>query len=203
MTLREDALLRAHQFMHGLPELRTLADGTWREMVAINFAHLSVEHHSGIVVLVQEEQYSPAFALFRPQMEAWLRALWARWIAAEDRLRAFIEGDASINPKPRHIITQLPNDEEREALLQQYDQSWSHLCDFTHGGALQIQARMQEHGVQTFFADDTIRGLVDASPTMAYLTVLEMSELMKAPELTTEVQQLYASLYHSPRRSSP
>lgn len=181
--------------MRHIPQIKRVAEGTAREQIAIALCQLSVEHHSGIITLTQNSQWSPAFALFRPQMEAWLRSQWVRYIVTEDRLAQFMSGDATINPPPRQIILAIPDEEERAVLINNYDTTWSGLCDYTHGGAMQIKARLQPDGIETKFPDDHIAGLVNASTRLAYLAMMEMAELLKDEELHTSVHSLFVSIY--------
>jgi len=195
MTLIHDALVAADKFVSSIPVITVIEDLAWRDTIALGYCHLSLEHHAGMMALAHGNHRTPLFALFRPQMEAHLRALWARRIAPDDRLRAFLDGDETINPSARQIILQHPIEDEREALLAQHDGSWSSLCDYTHGGARQIHARLAPGDMETKFPDAHVAACVNASASLAFLSLLEMAELLKDERLFYFIQDSYFDAY--------
>ena len=59
----------------------TLTDGlqfdtTPRRKLSVTLHHLSIEHHSAIHTLVDLHGWGSAFALLRPQFEAYVRGYW-------------------------------------------------------------------------------------------------------------------------------
>jgi hypothetical protein len=198
MTQRDEALERADRWIQNLPPIYRIEKGTNREQTAVQLLHLSVEHHSGIVTLVQNEQFSPAFALMRPQQEAWLRAIWARSQATDNELKRFLDGSDKRGPSLKKIIDALADKEERAVLQANYDTVYHHLCDYTHGGANQIKARDHIEGVQTFFTDESIRWLVDSSARMSYLALMEMAEVIDDSQLLQFIHAHFLSVYPCP-----
>ncbi|MGJ7541903.1 DUF6988 family protein [Variovorax sp. LT1R16] len=214
MTRTHDELVLNEKFLQQIPQIKRVAEGTWREQIAIALCHLSIEHHSGLITLIQERQLSPALAMFRPQMEAWLRSMWVSQQAPEKELQAFMKGEEfvlvankrnggvdkkkRIPPPIREIIERVRDDVEREALLSNYDSTWKSLCDMTHGGPLQVNARLQAHGIETIYPDLHIGGLVHASTRLAYLAMMEMAEVLHDPELRDGIHELFLSIYPTP-----
>lgn len=80
-----------------MTEVVTLIDGTsfettTRSRVSVSLQHLCIEHHTGIHTLVDHGVLGSAFALFRPQFEAYVRGAWYHFCAAEDELLRFLRG---------------------------------------------------------------------------------------------------------------
>lgn len=213
MTRTHEELVLNEKFLQQIPQVKGVAEGTRREQIAVALCHLSVEHHSGLITLIKERHFSPALALFRPQMEAWLRSMWASQQASEEELQAFMNGGEfvllankksggaqrkRIPPPIREIIENVGDDDEREALLSNYNSTWKSLCDMTHGGSLQVNARLQGHGIETIYPDLHIGGLVHASTRLAYLAMMEMSEVLRDPEMRDDIHELFLSVYPTP-----
>lgn len=47
-----------------------------RYRIAAGLFHLSMEHHGSIHLLIVNKHYGSAFALLRPQLEAFIRGAW-------------------------------------------------------------------------------------------------------------------------------
>lgn len=212
MDLILEELTRTDKFNQGIPQIKMVEAGTWREKLAVALCHLSIEHHHGVITLSQDRHYSPALALFRPQMEAWLRSMWVDQMATDGELNAFMDGEEfvmvpsskndgtlkkkRIPPPIRDIILSIKDEGERQALLDNYDSTWSVLCDFTHGGALQIKARLQSDGMRTIYPERNIAGLIHASTRLQYLAMMEMAELLNDADLGRYIHDLFNSIYY-------
>lgn len=60
---------------------------TERNRVVAALFHLSLEHHGSIHLLVQHKHNGSAFALLRPQFEAYVRGLWFMKCATQEQLQ--------------------------------------------------------------------------------------------------------------------
>lgn len=76
------------------PDGFTLADINHRQRVAISLLQLSVDHHVSLRLLIDAEMLPSARALYRPQIEAYLRGLWAHLCASEAQLERFLQSGA-------------------------------------------------------------------------------------------------------------
>lgn len=211
MSRIQDELVLREKFMRQIPQIRRVAEGTRRDQIAVALCQLSIEHHDGLITLVQDGQFSPAFAMFRPQMEAWLRSLWVSGQAPDNELEAFMAGEEfvpAMNPKTslmdkkkrippsiKESIGDIKDANERDALLENYEKTWKFLCDLTHGGAYQINARLQEHGIEARYPEEHIGGLVHASTRLSYLAMMEMGERLQDEELMDSVHNIFTSIY--------
>ena len=64
-----------------------------RSRISVSLLHLSIEHQKGIHVLVGNNVIGSAFALLRPQFEAYVRGLWYNRCSTEKDLEKFISGN--------------------------------------------------------------------------------------------------------------
>ena len=99
-------------------DVATLVDGTTfdtttRSKISVSLQHLSIEHHTGIHTLVDHGVLGSAFALFRPQFEAYVRGVWYHFCATEDDLLRFLSGS-----QPPHIDTLIEQLERRGAFSE-------------------------------------------------------------------------------------
>lgn len=63
---------------------------------------------------------------------------------------------------------------------------------------LQVNARLQAHGIETIYPDLHIGSLVHASTRLAYLAMMEMAEALHDPELRDGIHELFLSIYPTP-----
>ncbi len=64
---------------------------TKRLRLSLSLLHLCVEHQTGIHVLVDHGVIGSAFALIRPQFEAYLKGVWFHRCATDEQISAFPE----------------------------------------------------------------------------------------------------------------
>lgn len=67
-------------------------DSSARCRIPATLFHLCVEHQQGIYTLTKEELLGSAFALLRPQFEAYVRGVWYHHCASESKLDSFLKG---------------------------------------------------------------------------------------------------------------
>ena len=162
--------------LHG----RDLADREPRTWMAATLYHLSIGHQFGIHALVRDGINGSATALVRPQLEAYLRGLWVRHIADDDALSAVERNERDL-PGVRAIIAKLPADHERVRDI--VTPIWSDLCDYTHGGFIQIAARAHETGIGEQYRPGHMEILLATSCTLLVLGAVGMAELMQDESL--------------------
>jgi len=76
---------------------------TNRSRVAAALHQLSIEHYTGVHVLVETGVYSAAFALYRPQFEAYIRGSWYHRCATDNQVNALISGGEPPTPKDQMV----------------------------------------------------------------------------------------------------
>lgn len=95
--MRDKTLTKAVQRSHAwMGACADLVDGvafstTLRARVAVALHHLCLEHHYAGHVLIENDVRGSAFALYRPQFEAYVRAKWYFDCASDAELEKFVQ----------------------------------------------------------------------------------------------------------------
>lgn len=168
-----------------------------RLRTSVSLHHLCVEHYSGIHTLVDQGVYGSAFALFRPQFEAYVRGAWYNVCATDGQLRKFLNG----NDPPR-IDAQIADLEDLGgfdggSLSTMKAQVWSNLNDFTHGGATQVKARNTRDEVVQSYKSEHVVGLVSASATLALLAGVGIAAAINDDALAVRLRDGYRAAYET------
>lgn len=168
-----------------------------RLRISVSLHHLCVEHHSGIHTLVDHGVYGSAFALYRPQFEAYVRGAWYNFCATDGQLRKFLNG----NDPPR-INAQIAELEDfggfdGRSLSTMKAQVWSNLNDFTHGGATQVKARNTRDEVVQSYKCEHVVGLVSASATFSLLAGVGIAAAINDDALAVRLRDGYLAVYET------
>jgi len=113
--------------------------GTRRTRIAATCFGVAQEHHHAIVVLLETNLKSSAFALVRAVYEAYVRGLWLAHCANDAELETFSTG-----VEPPKMDTMLSAIEctgvfAGGELSQIKTQNWRSMCDYAHSGSRQVQ----------------------------------------------------------------
>jgi hypothetical protein len=166
-----------------------------RARVSVSLHHLCIEHHTGIHTLVDQGVYGSAFALFRPQFEAYVRGAWYHFCALDSQVSKFLKGD---DPPP--INKQIADLEaaggfDSGSLSRMKAQVWNNLNDFTHGGAIQVKARNTRDEVIQSYKPAHVDGLVTASSSLALLAGVGIAAVVADDALAVHLRDEYRSVY--------
>lgn len=148
---------------------------TKRNRVATSLYHLCIEHHTGIHTLVDNNVYGSAFALFRPQFEAFVRGAWYHRCASDKQIEKFLNGG-----EPPRIKDQIDSLEALDGFSGGYlkgikDKALNNLNDFAHGGAIQVKARNTRDEVVSCYKAEHVTVIVTASVTLSVLAAVGIS----------------------------
>lgn len=168
-----------------------------RARVSISLHHLCIEHHTGIHTLVDQGIYGSAFALFRPQFEAYVRGAWYHFCASEIQVNKFLKGN---DPPPINtLITELEAKGGFDAgsLSCMKSQIWNNLNDFTHGGATQVKARNTRNGVTQSYKPEHLVGLVTSSSALALLAAVGIAAVIDNDALAASLHDEYRFVYEA------
>jgi len=168
---------------------------TNRLRVSISLLHLCVEHQTGIHVLVEHGVIGSAFALIRPQFEAYLRGVWFHRCATDAQASCFLAGEEP--PKVGVLIEAVQKLEgfEEGTLGNLKKIIWRNLNDFTHGGAIQVRARNTMDEITSNYRPEHIVGLLQSSVTLALLAGATIATVVNSSELANNLLSLYRRLY--------
>ncbi len=183
-----------------MKECGLLVDGvsfetTNRLRVSVSLSHLCVEHQKGIHVLVEHGVIGSAFALFRPQFEAYLRGVWFHRCATDAQVSGFLVGKDPPNFGDLMGAVQKLEGYEEGALARFEKEILRNLHDFTHGGAIQVKARITNDEICSNFHPEHIAKLLQAAAILALLAGLSISSAVNDNELSNNLSSLYQRLY--------
>jgi hypothetical protein len=183
-----------------MDECARLIDGvsfetTNRLRVAVSLLHLCVEHQKGIHVLVDHGFAGSAFALVRPQFEAYVRGVWFHRCATEAQVADFLSGG-----EPPKINTLLEALEKVDAfsdgrLTMLKSAVWRNLNDFTHGGAIQVKARNTPDEIVGNYRPEHVSGLLQTAATLSFLGGVAIAAAVANVQMANEMLTVHNRLY--------
>jgi hypothetical protein len=149
---------------------------TDRDGVCLLYWSLIVDLHSGILILLHAETHSPAFALVRPLVEAFLR-LHVTIHGTENQLAAIKNGTYQTDFVA--VGRQIDAAYGVEPLFGPFlENSKSALHGFTHGGLEQLLRLRAEGDIRPNFSDSEVLEVVSITTLLTYLTVLAVTEFL-------------------------
>jgi hypothetical protein len=178
----------------------TLLDGVGfvtsnRSRIAISLLHLSIEHQKGIHVLVGSNVNGSAFALLRPQFEAYVRGLWFNRCSTEKDLEKFISGKEP--PRINNLIDSIEKTQgfTHGALGKQKKSLWKGLNDFTHGGASQVKSRNTDSEIIGNYKAEYIEWLLNKTSDLSLLAGLEIAGIANNHKISKELLLAHKEIY--------
>ena len=193
----DDVIEKSRRWM---TEAAALVDGssfstTNRTRVSVSLHHLCIEHHTGIHTLVDHGVLGSGFALFRPQFEAYVRGAWYCFCASDDEIMRFLRGAEP--PRIDRLIEQLESRGafDQGTLRRMKSELWRSLCDFTHGGSIQVKARNTRDEVVRNYKLEHVAGLLTASATLSLLAGVGIAAAIDSESLATKLHDAYQSIY--------
>ncbi len=193
----KDAIQRSHDWMVACA---ALVDGvtfktTLRARVAVALHHLCIEHHQAAHVLVDNDVRGSAFALYRPQFEAYTRAHWYFACASDAKLEDFVHGGEP--PGMGKLADDLRETlgQPGEIIRRVKDQTWRSMCAFTHGGAIQVKARALKDEIRQSFTDGHTSQLIDSMAVLSYLGALGIAAVADDGELANQLYSAHQVIY--------
>jgi len=137
-----------------------LCDANSRADHATRLFGLALDHREAIILLVNVGARSSAYALVRSVYEACFRGLWVRYVATDQQLTTMQQG---ISPKFESIVKQLsriPGAAASEVFGKSKALAWDAFCDYSHGGARQLQRWQSGNDIGPSHPDHEIPGLL-------------------------------------------
>jgi len=178
----------------------TLADGTEipsadRGRIAAALFQLCAEHHQGIHTLSEHGVLGSAFALLRPQLEAYVRALWLHRCATEEQVTSFIGGREP--PKIAALLDEIGRipDYDSESLNATKKAVWGVLNDFTHGGATQVRARLTATEVARNYKIEHVVGMLRWSSVLSLMGYVGIASIGGNDDLAVKLRDGFVSVY--------
>lgn len=181
-------------------ELGVWAESRWpiqfRDMKVDRFAAAAYSivrsHRAAIIVLLQLDQRTSAFALFRPVLEASITGDWFRFVADANRLETAFERGAL---PTTHTMTadlrkvQSPQFSSIRAAL------WEPASDFAHGGLRQLTNWIKDGEIGPIHPEDEVCELLSLTDVLFLLACVNMAELAAMPTVDI-LKRTHAELEH-------
>jgi hypothetical protein len=156
--------------------------------ISATLLDLALEHHVGIVHLLDARIYGSAFALLRIEFEAFIRATWLQQCATPKELNAFEKNDTfnltfgqMINAIEKH------QDFQGKVLSGLKESAWKAMNSYTHGGLHQVTRRMKNGNIEPNYEPDEVIEVLKASGYLALLALLQIARLAENVDLEKEV----------------
>ena len=145
---------------------------------------VALDHHSGIIALIEDRHHPSAVALIRPLFEAYIRGSWLAFVATDEQVEAFAKGKEP--PRLAEMIEGLERQDRFNVgvLSQVKQQTWGRMCDFTHTGALQVAQNMTESTVERAYVDDELEDVLGAANGWALLVSISLAGIAQDEPLS-------------------
>lgn len=168
------------------PEHRELPSEQRLAMACFSIARA---HHRGILVLLEADARTAATALVRPLFEATIKGQWFRHCANPQRLS---QADQRVLDGSEGMAQELAKKHNDELLkikskhVTDRQTIWNVLCDYAHGGKLQIFSWFKGVSINESHTDLTIMRLLELVNLIAILAA------RGAAEIAGQTQDVYA-----------
>ena len=199
----DDALLHALQRSHSwMVSCARILDGvtfltTMRSRVAVALQHLCIEHHQGAFRLIEHNVRGSAFALYRPQFEAYARGLWYQYCASDVDVNSYVRGEEP--PRIGKIASDLKGvtGYPGHVVLEVKQRTWSAMCAFTHGGTVQVKARAVGDEIRQSYSDRHAAQLLDSTAVLSYLAALAIAAVADDGDLAKRLYETHQPIFDS------
>jgi hypothetical protein len=199
MTL-DEAIKRSKDTKHIIEQAISgvISRGSTKDLIVAAYLSLAMQHHSAIIVLIENQIPSSAAALARPILEACYRGNWVAVLADIEECEKINSIDYKWS-QTWDIAKQVD-----EYLMEQntlipfkifhtiYEKNAPALNGFTHGGIQQLSRQFSEDGTQITptFRDTELVELLNSSNTHLAMTLLAFAFNEDKHELAQLAQTL-------------
>jgi len=191
-----DEIEKSKQWMEKAATLtdRLQFDTTPRSRLSITLHHLCIEHHQAIHTLVDLHVWGSAFALLRPQLEAYVRGMWYGACASDQEVSEFFKNEEP--PSFKKLVKQLETAGVVDGTLMQIHQkSWKELCGFTHGGMSQVRNRNTRDDIVSKYELKDVAGLVSGSAALVLSVCAGIARVIDNAPFAVKVTKAYDAIY--------
>ncbi|ELP2675625.1 hypothetical protein R1U57_004522 [Vibrio parahaemolyticus] len=166
-----------------------------RNRLALALMYSSNEHCCSIYELCGKNIPASAFALLRPQLEAYIRGLWVANCASIDEINGIYGGKEF--PTKNVMLTAITKLEEfNDGVLQdKVNQMWKTLCDFTHGGGVQGAWHIGRHEIRSYYEKRQIDTLYKLSCKISYLNSIAMAKICNSEPISEKLTHSYKRIH--------
>ncbi|PKG73077.1 hypothetical protein CXF86_19570 [Shewanella sp. GutCb] len=170
-----------------------------RHQFALGLLYTSNEHCCAVLDLTSKNLNSSAFALLRPQLEAYIRGLWVLNCASQENMKTINtpaedrkKGEVGF-PSKNVMVAALSELQEFNdgALKVSIDKMWGLLCDFTHGGGVQAAWHVGRHGIGNYYTKSQVKSLHELTSKISYLNSIAMAKGCESEQVASKLTASY------------
>lgn len=140
----------------------------------------SFQHCLAVLVLSKEELHSSSEALLRPVVETYLRAMWTKHCATDDKLNS-LQNDQGYFPGLTKLLekveSEIPPFQGTDFITKKIKPLVSNLHDFTHGGIQSVAKQYFGDSLSNKRSTEDIKTKIKLVSFITYLILCEISEL--------------------------
>lgn len=153
--------------------------GDLRTRVAAICFGVAQEHHAAIVTLLAlaTPLTSSAFALGRPQFEAYVRGMWLAHCASDEQVDGYLQGRIPDMASLIAALKKLQGDGEVSSLRTIYRRSWRAMSGLTHTGAEHFERWSDGEVLEPAFTSDDIGRFLDFAARIGVLSTAGIAQL--------------------------
>ncbi|CAK1691274.1 conserved hypothetical protein [Vibrio crassostreae] len=165
-----------------------------RNIISSTLLQLSLEHYESIIRLLESGLHGSAFALLRPQRDAFLRGIWYFRCATDDDLIKFKTGKEppAINKMLKQVETTPGYRHGELSTLMADNKNVMH--DYTHGGAHQSFTRDKNSRIASGVSLEQQDWLIRQALLLSFLTALELTHVTDDIEKSNELARIFEKI---------
>ena len=168
----------------------TISDVNTRKRVVAPCFAIALDHFDAMLALFGRSLKicSSAFALTRLVFESYVRGMWLMYCATDEQIENFSEGTFQLPNKIKVMIDSIEKTCNFDGQLSiSHSSAWSHLCDYTHTGTLQVQRWNKFDAIEPNYSDDEIIEVIHFAKAYALLAAVSFAEaIINNNELANE-----------------
>lgn len=164
--------------------------------ITLALLYLSFSHQKSIHFLIESKNYSSAFALLRPQFEAFVRGVWYQTCATDQEIEGFLEGNEP--PKFKRLSKDIDTKIglNIDAFGDFNKEHWGHLCDLTHGGFQQVFNLSSSEGViKQNFDLDSVKYMLISSILFGHFNNVIIASVAQDSIIQAELSKTFSSIF--------
>lgn len=165
--------------------------------IAVALLHLCNEHHQAIDLLALHGVNGSAFALFRPQFEVYVRAIWIYYRADAQQVTDFLAEKSTPSLKALIDSVEQLDDYKCMTLSATHARLYKIMCSFTHGGGIQVKARFSGGQIVESYLPEHVGDLLKTSSTFSMMAAHSIAKIvgnsLLAQKIGVEYQRIYGT----------
>ena len=158
--------------------------------------YTSNEHFFSIVKLCSKNIPTSAFALLRPQYEAYTRGIWVQYCATDPQVESILNGK-NFPRGNADILRDLDGVEgiDGNALNNLNEVVWKKGCDYTHGGGIQASWHIGRSSIGSQYNRKEINGLCQVSCSISLSNSIDLAKLCNSPNTVVKLANKYKKVF--------